>query len=73
MSGKFGYQVVETGKLAGNNWSATKDTTCAEWASSPEGKEVVVRDNLTGETQVMPREEAQQIANAYNKLRGLSR
>jgi hypothetical protein len=45
MSGKFGYQVVEAGKLPGNDWSATKDTMCAEWANSPEGKEVVEIDN----------------------------
>jgi|SRR5579864_5391837 len=34
---RFGYQVREIGKPSGNSWSATQDTTCAEWAESPEG------------------------------------
>jgi|GEM_PF-5943256 len=69
MSDLFSYQVHDVGTPAGNDWSAVKDTTCAEWAASPEGREVLVRNNLTGETRVMTREEAHRAAVAYNKLR----
>jgi hypothetical protein len=72
MSDQLSYQVREVGKPSGNVWNAVKDSTCAEWAASPEGKEVVVRNNFTDETYVMPREEAESTARAYNKLRDAS-
>jgi hypothetical protein len=69
MSDAFGYQVRKIGEPAGNVWNAIKDSVCAEWAASPEDKEVVERNNFTGETRVVPREEAQQRAKEYEKLR----
>jgi hypothetical protein len=72
MSDQFSYQVREVGKPSGNVWNAVKDSTCAEWAASPEGKEVVVRNILTGATYVMPPEEVERTARAYNKLRDAS-
>jgi hypothetical protein len=72
MRDQLSYQVREVGKPLGNVWNAVKDSTCAEWAASPEGKEVVVRNNFTDETYLMPRGEAESAARAYNKLRDAS-
>jgi hypothetical protein len=66
--GKLGYQVREIGKAVGSNWNEKKATTCADWAASPEGREVVAIDLANGEVRILSREECQQVANEYNAL-----
>jgi hypothetical protein len=66
---RYHYQVREIGKPASDNWNEKKSSTCAEWADSPEGREVLVLDLLTSEVSVLPRAEAQRAANGYNRLR----
>ncbi|MGB9237046.1 MAG: hypothetical protein WCC04_21770 [Terriglobales bacterium] len=67
--GKLGYQIRQIGKPAGESWNEKQGATCAEWAQSPEGREVVVIDLPSGEVRVLSREESQQVANEYNRLR----
>jgi hypothetical protein len=62
-----GYQIREMGKSAGNVWNEKKGPTCAEWAESPEGKEVATIEN--GEERIIPQEESRREANKYNMLR----
>jgi len=66
--GKQSYQVRDIGKPAGNNWNEKKSATCAEWAQSPEGREVIARDLATGEIVVLPLEEVRQEARSYNTI-----
>jgi hypothetical protein len=66
---RYSYQVRKIGKPASDNWNEKKASTCAEWADSPEGREVLVLDLLTSEISVLPRGEAQREANEYNRLR----
>jgi hypothetical protein len=67
--GKLGYQIRQIGEPAGDSWNEKKAATCAEWAESSEGREVVVIDLHSGEVRVLSREESQQVANECNRLR----
>jgi hypothetical protein len=67
MPDPYGYQVVEIR----NDWNANKDTTCADWAASRQGRVVVERNSLTGRMRILPDEEAQQAADNLKRLRDL--
>ncbi len=66
--GKKAYQVRDIGKPQSEVWNEKKGATCAEWAASPKGRQVIELDLASQTERVLTSDEAQHEAGVYKGL-----